>query len=182
MTSNLNTIKKGTIFLTDIQSDFEKIEKRFDFGDIAIVKDVIKNSVLRIKEQKKLLELQTNMDGTWPKNSKTTQLQRIQKKARGSDRQRLGLKGKGLIRKVLVILFVAIANSFNLDMLPTPGSSSTLQAGTTEVRNPDRTEFYRTSVYTVTDSDIGASTVRLKREVRPLENQHQPRPVHREKV
>lgn len=77
---------------------------------------------------------------------------------------------------------MAIANSFNLDMLPTPGSSSTLQAGTTEVRNPDRTEFNRTSVYTVTDSDIGASTVRLKREVRPLENQHQPIPVHREKV
>lgn len=57
MTSNLNTIKRGTIFLTDIQSDFEKIEKRFDFGDIAIVKDVIKNSVLRIKEQKKVIRI-----------------------------------------------------------------------------------------------------------------------------
>lgn len=57
LTSNLNTIKRGTIFLTDIQSDFEKIEKRFDFGDIAIVKDVIKNSVLRIKEQKKVVRI-----------------------------------------------------------------------------------------------------------------------------
>lgn len=44
-------------FLTDIQSDFEKIEKLIDFGNIAIVKDVIKNSVLRIKEQKKVIRI-----------------------------------------------------------------------------------------------------------------------------
>lgn len=62
LTLNLNTRYN---FLTDIQTDFEKkIKKLTDFGDIAIVKNVIKNSVLCIKEQKKLLELQTNMYGT----------------------------------------------------------------------------------------------------------------------
>lgn len=48
-------------------------------------------------------------------------------------------------------------------MLPATGSSSTLQAGTTEARNPDRSEFNRTSVPTVTVLDIETSTVRSKK-------------------
>lgn len=66
-------------------------------------------------------------------------------------------------------------------MLPTTGSSSTLQAGTTEARNPDRSEFNRTSVPTVTVLDIETSTVRSKKKS-PSEKQHSLRPAHREKV
>lgn len=50
----------------------------------------------------------------------------------------------------------------NQDLFLTQGTSSTLQAGTTE-----RTEFNRTSASTETVLDIGASTVRSEKKVRP---------------
>lgn len=62
-------------------------------------------------------------------------------------------------------------------MLPTTGSSPTLQAGTTEARNLYCSEFNRTSAPTVTVLNI----VRSK-EVTPLEKQHSLRLAHREKV
>lgn len=98
------------------------------------------------------------------------------RKPRDSDRQRLGVKIKGMTRKNFKSFFKCDSIFFKLDMLPTTGSSSTLQAGTTEARNPDRSEFNRTSVQTVTVLDIEKSTVT------PLEKQHSLRPAHRENV
>jgi hypothetical protein len=43
--------------LSDIQLKFEKIDKLIDFGDIVKVKDIIKKSTLRIKEQKKVIKI-----------------------------------------------------------------------------------------------------------------------------
>ncbi|XP_062613052.1 uncharacterized protein LOC134274832 [Saccostrea cucullata] len=44
-------------FLTDLQSDFESIDKFIDFGDSLNAKEIIKKAVLRINDQKKVIRI-----------------------------------------------------------------------------------------------------------------------------
>ncbi|XP_061186292.1 uncharacterized protein LOC133194331 [Saccostrea echinata] len=50
-------------FLTDLQSDFESIDKYIDYGDVLNAKEIIKKAVLRIKDQKKVIRIADKYGG-----------------------------------------------------------------------------------------------------------------------